>query len=149
MTGPWETEPELRSTKALIESWGLRAQEQADRAESLRQQIEAISVSRWSPGREVLVTLDSTGMLSDVQFAEAARERSAPALSRAVLTALRGAFDDLQARVAEVAERHAEPGHAGPDRAAAWVVASYEQALAAPLSQYRPGDEPGPERRTT
>jgi DNA-binding protein YbaB len=126
----------FEESMALIDSWGRRAQEQVERAESMRRHVDSLQVSRWSPGREVRVTLASSGLLVDVEFDERAQLRTAAVLSRAVLTALRGAMDDLRSRVSEIAA-----DHDGQDGMAASLVASYDRALSEPLAEYRPGDD--------
>ncbi|MEP7766158.1 YbaB/EbfC family nucleoid-associated protein [Sanguibacter sp. 25GB23B1] len=131
-----DTDASYEASLALIESWGRRAQEQVESAEALERDVTALRVSRWSPGRTVRVTLDNAGLLTDIEFADAARSRSAAALSREALTALRGAMDDLQARVAEVAA-----DHAGTDGLASTLVTSYDRTLSAPLTEYRPTDD--------
>lgn len=134
MPGPQGFEESM----ALIDALGQQAQEQADRAASLEREVATLTVSRWSPGRQVRVTLSSSGLLQDVEFGPSARARSAAALSRDVLTAIRGAMDDLRALVAEIGGAHDEAGGHGMGGA---LIAAYDQSLAAPLGQYRPSDK--------
>lgn len=149
MTVP-DYEAGYQASQALIESWGRRAQEQVERATAMQHAMERLSVTRWSPGREVRVTIDSAGLLQDVEFTEASRTRSAARLSRLLLTALHAATEDLRAGVAQVAAEHA-----GPDDLARTLVAEYDSALVAPLAAMRtngasptpdptgPGPDPG------
>lgn len=117
-----------QASQALLDSWSRRAQEQVARADALQRDMDRLSVTRWSPGREVRVTLDSAGLLQDVEFTEAARSRSAAGLSRLVLTALRAATEELGARAQEVAAEHV-----GPDGLASSMAAQYSSALSGPI----------------
>lgn len=121
-----------QASRALIDSWGARAQEQVARADALQREMEQLSITRWSPGREVGVTIDSAGLLRDVEFTEASRTRSAAALSRLLLTALRSAMGELRTRAEEIAAEHV-----GPDSLASTLAAQYESALSGPLASLR------------
>jgi hypothetical protein len=60
-------------------------------------------VSAWSPGREVRVTVDHSGILTDIEFEEKALITSPLALSRAVTATVQRALADLQQKVLDVA----------------------------------------------
>ena len=92
---------------AQIAEWGAASRRQAELATTMQQSIEQVTVSAWSPGREVCVTVDHSGQLSDVAFEDRALQTSPIALGRIVTTTIRRALADLQTKVAEVARETA------------------------------------------
>lgn len=101
----------------------------ATAATALQHRVESLRISRWSPGHEVEVSVVSTGLLDGIEFTNRAMALSADALSALILTTLRSALADLQARVEELATE------AGPSLAADNYLASYRAAFAEPLAK--------------
>lgn len=94
-----------------IAEWGAASRRQAELATTMQQSIERVTVSAWSPGREVCVTVDHSGQLSDVTFEDRALRNSPIALGRIVTTTIRRALADLQAKVVEVTRETAGEGN--------------------------------------
>lgn len=85
--------------------------DEADRrvaqAEATAQRYEQITVKAWSPGKEARVTIDSSGLLSDIEFSAVARRTSPQRLARAVIAAHDTAIQQWGERVREfVAEEY-------------------------------------------
>lgn len=118
----------LEKIDAIVE----QAEANVQRAEALQQSLDALTVVRRSPGREVEVCLDSTGRLTDVTFTTKAEDCTPALLSRIILTTIRSAMDDLREHVHEAT---LAGGH--PDAAAEHVRAEYDRNLSTPLARFR------------
>lgn len=108
-------------------------------ATELQHRVESLRVSRWSPGHEVEVSVGSTGLLDGIEFTSRAMALPAGALSALILTTLRSALAELQAKVEALAEE------AGPSLTATNYLSSYRAAFAEPLAKLAgdPGAESG------
>ncbi|PFG34427.1 YbaB/EbfC family nucleoid-associated protein [Sanguibacter antarcticus] len=79
-----------------IASWVEQAQRQEAAAYAVQSRIEALTVDRWSPHRELRVVVDHAGMLADVEITERALGLGPHALSRVLMDTLRGARATLR-----------------------------------------------------
>ena len=95
---------------AQIDDWGAAGRRQVELATAMQQSIEQVTASVWSPGREVCVTVDHSGQLSDIAFEDRALRTSPIALGRIVTTTIRRALAELQIKVATVTRETAGEG---------------------------------------
>lgn len=92
-----ESEAYLASQRQIA-GWVEQAQRQEAAAHAVQRRVEALSVERWSPRRELRVVVDHAGMLRDVEVTDLALELGPNALSRLLMETLRGARATLRER---------------------------------------------------
>ena len=95
---------------AQIEQWSAASLRQVELVNTMQQSIEQVTASVWSPGREVCVTVDHSGQLSDIAFEDRALQTSPIALGRIVTMTIRRALAELQVKVAKVTREIAGEG---------------------------------------
>lgn len=94
-------------------------------AEATAQRYAQIGARSWSPGKEARVTIDSSGLLTDIEFSTIARTASPQRLARAVLAAHDAAMAEWLGKVREfVAEEYDENSAEG-----AAMLASAERMM--------------------
>ncbi|RLK60305.1 YbaB/EbfC family nucleoid-associated protein [Actinokineospora cianjurensis] len=125
----FQTEQELRR-------WSAGVAAKAERYQVMQTEVARVSVSESDRDRVVTVTVDATGVVTDLVISEQAREISGAELSALVLRTMRSAQSRITGAVAEVMER---------------TVGDDPQTVAAVVGSYRdrfPEPEPEPERPT-
>jgi len=134
-----DPEAGFAAAMAQIDEWSAASQRQLALAQTMQRSIEQLSVTVWSSRREVCVTVDHAGQLSDVVFEDRALVTSPLELGRVVTTTIHRALAELEAKVVQVARATAGEGSA----LALSVEHEYRAAFAGPLSAA--GDaEPSP-----
>lgn len=93
--------PEANAKLEWIDAKYKSLQAMAADAAAIQAEIDATTVSVWSPGREVRVTIGASGLLRDVEYSTRSEAVSNQALSRLTLATLRQALLTLAERVAE------------------------------------------------
>lgn len=86
----------LLASKQQIAGWVEQAERQEAAARAVQSRVEAITVERWSPGRELRVVVDHAGMLRDVEVTDRALETGPNALGRLLMSTLRAARATLR-----------------------------------------------------
>jgi len=123
---------------AQIDAWSAANQQQLASATAVQQAIEQLSVTVWSPRREVCVTVDHRGLLRDIVFEERALSITPLALGTIVTTTIHRALATLQDRVIAAARAAAGPGSPMALAVENEYRTVFERPLAA-LGDQRPG----------
>ena len=116
---------------AQIDAWSAEGERQVALAQSLQQSLGSLSATAWSPGREVRVTVDHGGQLSDIVFEDRAMATAPAALGRIVTTTIQRALAALQVQVIEVARATAGEGSPMALSVENEYRTSFERSLAA------------------
>lgn len=125
----YQTEQEMRRWAADVEA-------KAQRYQVMQDEVATVQVTESSADEVVRVTVNATGVVTDLVIAERHREVPGRELSALVLTTMRTAQSRIAEQVAEVMERTV-----GDDpQTVAAVVGSYRQRF--------PEPDPDPERPT-
>lgn len=124
-----------------IDAWVAQARRQATAARALQASVEALEVSRRSPGGEVRVVVDHAGLLRDIEFSSGALDLTHTDLSRLIMTTVREARALLRTAAADVAVEHL----GASDSLARSLTKEYRTIFAG--DGVTPDDEPG--RRVT
>ncbi|HEY8371897.1 MAG TPA: YbaB/EbfC family nucleoid-associated protein [Pseudonocardiaceae bacterium] len=95
LDGP-RTEEELRR-------WAAAVEEKARRYQEMQRQVAAVSVTETSRDGAVRVTVDSSGVVTDLVISDAVRTMSGAQISALVLSTMRRAQARISDRIAEVA----------------------------------------------
>lgn len=82
----------------------------AARAEMAEAELSRQKVELWSPGRQLRVVLEHTGVLAEVQYAESAMGLSPMALAQLTMRTMRLAMAELLRRVDAIALETGDPG---------------------------------------
>ncbi|WP_154795257.1 hypothetical protein [Occultella kanbiaonis] len=93
-------EESLNTLKALTEI----ATTRAGAMQGANARLSGVRIESWSPQRDVKVVIDSTGLIQDVEFTEAATRSSPLALNRGLMRAHDDALRALAAQVEDIAE---------------------------------------------
>lgn len=104
-------------------------QELAGNAYEMQRSIDALTIDMWSPGRELRLSIASTGLLERIELTEAAMGLPPNVLSRLVLSTMGRALAALQDEVTEIARS------AGPGLAQDSTVSVYREAFEGPISK--------------
>ncbi|TDE93872.1 hypothetical protein EXU48_10355 [Occultella glacieicola] len=91
-----ESVRQLRALTAL-------ATDRAGAMRSANDRLGGVRIESWSPQRDVKVVIDSTGLIQDVEFTEAATRSSPLALNLSLMRAHDDALRRLAAQVEEIA----------------------------------------------
>lgn len=91
------------ATRARIEQQVKDAERRAERAAQVRDDIAAVREQASSPGRDVAVTVDSSGRLAAVTLTDAALDRSPVALGALIVELAGEAQRAAGARAVEIA----------------------------------------------
>lgn len=83
----------------LNDAWGAASRDALARVERVQAAVEAVRVEMWSPGREVRVTVDATGLLTDVHLSERALRASALSLGSIIVRTAAAARAEAGRRV--------------------------------------------------
>ena len=84
------------ASQRQIAAWVEQAQRQEAAARAVQNRVEALTVERWSPRRELRVVVDHAGMLRDVEVTDLALELGPNALGRLFMATLRAARATLR-----------------------------------------------------
>jgi hypothetical protein len=101
--------PEANAKLEWIDAKYNALQAMAANAQTIQAEIDATTVSVWSPGHEVRVTVGSTGLLRDLEFTARSETLGNQALGRLTLATLKTALLTLAERIAEAADTSADP----------------------------------------
>lgn len=123
-----------------IDAWVAQARRQAAAARALQVSVEALEVSRRSPGGEVRVVVDHAGLLRDVEFSSDALDLTHTDLSRLIMTTVREARALLRTAAARAAVEHL----GASDSLARSLTKEYRTIFAG--DGVAPDDEPGTTR---
>ena len=91
------------ATRARIEQQVRDAERRAAQAEQVRDDIAAVRERATSPGRDVAVTVDSSGRLAEVTLTDAASDRSPAALGALIVSLAGDAQRAAGAKAVEIA----------------------------------------------
>lgn len=91
------------ATIERIQQQIVEAQQRAEAATAMRQQVEAVRGVGYSPRREVTVTVDASGRLLSVDLAESALQFNARALGKLISDVALDAQRKAAAKAAELA----------------------------------------------
>jgi DNA-binding protein YbaB len=123
----YQTEQELRR-------WATDVQAKAERYQAMQTQVAEVTVTESSRDDVVQVTVESSGVVTDLRISDRSRELSGAELADVVLTTMRRAQSKITEKVADVMQRTV-----GDDPAAvASVVRSYQQRFPEPEPEAEP-----------
>jgi hypothetical protein len=88
-----------------LTAWTEQARRQQARAAALQSAATSVVVRHWSPGRDVCVTVGSSGLVQDIELTERALAASALTLGRTITATAAAARAELAARLVEAAEQ--------------------------------------------
>ncbi|GAA3809380.1 YbaB/EbfC family nucleoid-associated protein [Cellulomonas soli] len=86
---------------ALLDAWDRQGRDQVARANAIQSRLQALRVSVWSPGHEVAVTVDHTGLVVDLEFTDRALDRGPAALGETITRTARSALEQLAVQAEE------------------------------------------------
>ena len=92
-------DPDPEHMQRRVSEWAQGFADKAARVQAMRAQVEQIQACASSPDGAVRVTVDSRGVLTDLSFTDKIREIRPPELAAQVMTCLRGAQQQLAAKV--------------------------------------------------
>ncbi len=95
------TDP-LANVQRLVDDWERNAEEKAARYESMRQEVERISLTRSAAGGAVSVTVGPNGIPSDVSMTDAVSRLRPEQIAAAVMEAMRQAQAAYPAELARI-----------------------------------------------
>ncbi|MEU4739143.1 YbaB/EbfC family nucleoid-associated protein [Actinosynnema sp. NPDC023658] len=95
------TDP-LANVQRLVDDWERNAEEKAARYESMRQEVERISLTRSAAGGAVSVTVGPNGIPSDVSMTEGVSRMRPEQIAAAVMEAMRQAQAAYPAELARI-----------------------------------------------
>jgi DNA-binding protein YbaB len=104
------------------------------RGSAIQSTIDEMRVSLWSPGREVRVTVASSGLLEHVEYSARALSVSAEALAATTMKTLRQAIAEVQSRIDDLTLGE------DADELSTAVAAEYHTAFATSLAELHSGD---------
>lgn len=87
--------------------------------------LNQLVIQEWSPRREVMVSIDRSGLITDVVYADSAPTTSPMALARGI----QHAHDQALRRLEDLATQIAEEELAADDTLRESMVGTYRQAL--------------------
>ncbi|MCC8251286.1 YbaB/EbfC family nucleoid-associated protein [Saccharothrix luteola] len=95
------TDP-LANVQRLVDDWERAAEQKAARYESMRQEVERISLTRSAAGGAVSVTVGPNGIPSEVSMTEAVSRLRPEQIAAAVMEAMRQAQAAYPAELARI-----------------------------------------------
>lgn len=116
---------EIDQARAKLAGIVSTVDQQAELAERADARLQALSVQKWSPRREVCVTVDGHGLVQDIEYAQHAPSASPLALARA----LRQAHDAALSELRDAAETIANEELAGDDGLRNSLKRTYQEAI--------------------
>ncbi|WP_410813766.1 YbaB/EbfC family nucleoid-associated protein [Micromonospora sp. 067-2] len=121
----WADEAALDAAGRRIDEWESSLAERATRAKALSAQLQTLTGNATSPDRTVEVTVDSSGLLTDLRLDERIRQHSAAQTARQIMHTARAAHADLLKRLTETtADTLGDGDPSGPA-----LIDSYQRRL--------------------
>ncbi|SCF06891.1 hypothetical protein GA0070607_5141 [Micromonospora coriariae] len=97
----WADEAALDAARRRLDEWESSLAERAARATTLSERLQALTGVATSCDRMIEVTVDSSGLLTDLRLDERIRQRSAAHTARQIMETTRAAHADLLKRLTE------------------------------------------------
>jgi DNA-binding protein YbaB len=134
MTGSMFAGASPEETGRRVEEWAEQFAAKAERYQWMQAQVAQVSSTEASPDGAVRVTVDSSGVVTDLVLSDRALQLRPQQLSTQILDVMRRAQSRLTGQVAQVMQQTV-----GEDRATVQsVVASYEQRFPEPPPEAGP-----------
>lgn len=88
----------IEASERMVDDWTRRVQQQAERYQAMAERVEGISVTERSADRNIEVTINSKGLLTDLSISEAAQGKRMGEVSALIMRTVQAA----QARIPEL-----------------------------------------------
>jgi len=125
MTAP-DAWAHIERAKAQLQQTVDQVGRQADDLVRMNEELQASTIEKWSPRREVRVVLGPDGLIQDLEFSPSAPQSTTPlALARAVQHAHDAAVQELHERAARLAQEHLDD----QPEVREWLLDSYSTTL--------------------
>lgn len=122
-----------------LSQWTQGFAERAEQFRTMRAQVEQVQVTESAPDGTVRVTVDSSGILTDLALTDKIRDMPPPELAAQVMACLRRAQQQLAPRVQEAMQ--ATVG--GEESLVENVVSGYRERFGENLSRHSTGPDAG------
>ena len=124
------------ASRAYLRSWKTNVDQAAARANAMAEQLQRLRTTAKDDNGLAEVTVDSSGVLLDLQLTDRIQRYSPDAVARAVMSALREARQTAARRAHDIAVETM-----GPDSLSARTIADrMRQQLERPEGEEAPGD---------
>jgi len=124
------------ASRAYLRSWKEKADQAAARAQAMAEQLQRLRVTAADDNGLAEVTIDSSGVLLDLELTDRIHRYAPDAVARAVLSALRAARQKAARQAHDIAVEAM-----GPDSLSARTIADrMRQQLERPEAEEAPGD---------
>lgn len=124
------------ASRAYLQSWKEKADQAAARAQAMAEQLQRLRVTAVDDNGLAEVTIDSSGVLLDLELTDRIHRYAPEAVARAVLSALRAARQKAAGQAHDIAVEAM-----GPDSLSARTIADrMRQQLERPEAEAAPGD---------
>jgi len=124
------------ASRAYLQSWKANVDAAAARAQAMAEELERLRTTGTDDNGLAEVTIDSSGVLLDLELTERIHRYAPDAVARAVLSALREARQKAARRAHDIAVETM-----GPDSLSARTIADrMRQQLERPEAEEAPGD---------
>ena len=124
------------ASRAYLRSWKANVDAAAERAQAMAEQLQRLRITAKDDNGLAEVTIDSSGVLLDLQLTDRIQRYSPDAVARAVMSALREARQTAARRAHDIAVETM-----GPDSLSARTIADrMRQQLERPEAEEAPGE---------
>ena len=124
------------ASRAYLRSWKEKADQTAARANAMAEQLQRLRITAADDNGLAEVTIDSSGVLLDLELTDRIHRYAPDAVARAVLSALRAARQKAARQAHDIAVEAM-----GPDSLSARTIADrMRQQLERPEAEEAPGD---------
>ncbi|MGC4816816.1 YbaB/EbfC family DNA-binding protein [Micromonospora sp. DT63] len=120
----WADDAALDAAGRRLDEWESSLAERAERAKTLSTRMRELTGTAHTPDRSVQVTVDSAGLLIDLQLDERTRQQPAARTAQQILDTTRAARADLLRQVADVTAKSL-----GDDASTRAIIDSYRSRL--------------------
>ncbi|MEU8166935.1 YbaB/EbfC family DNA-binding protein [Micromonospora sp. NPDC049004] len=120
----WADDAALDAAGRRLDEWESSLAERAERAKTLSTRMRELTGTAHTPDRSVQVTVDSAGLLIDLQLDERTRQQPAARTAQQILDTTRAARADLLRQVADVTAESL-----GDDASTRAIIDSYRSRL--------------------
>lgn len=124
MTAP-DAWAQIEKAKAQLQETVDQVGRQADDLSRMNAELQASTIEKWSPRREVRVVIGPDGLIQDLEFSAGAPQLTPLALARAVQHAHDAAVRELHERAARLAQEHLQD----QPEMRNWLLDSYTSTL--------------------
>ncbi|WP_233578705.1 YbaB/EbfC family nucleoid-associated protein [Micromonospora sp. BL4] len=97
----WADDAALEAAGRRLDEWESSLAERAARATALSARLQALTGTATTPDRTVEVTVDASGLLTDLRLDERIRQHSATHTARQIMETTRAAHVDLLSQLTE------------------------------------------------